>query len=70
MSEGWVTVSAAQGLFPAINGKPLSVATINRWCRKGLDGVVLHSVKIGRQRCIRQEDAKAFISRLNRQLQG
>ena len=51
---------AAQRLRTARSGKPPHLATLYRWASKGVDGVVLESVKLGGSRFTTQSAIERF----------
>lgn len=46
-----VTLTEASSWLPRIDGRKVAVATLWRWCRKGLRGVHLEYVRVGRRIC-------------------
>jgi excisionase family DNA binding protein len=49
--EPLVTLTEASHWLPRIDGRKIAVATLWRWCRKGLRGVRLEYVRVGRRIC-------------------
>ena len=47
--EQLFTLTQATKYLPSINGKRIAISTLWRWCRKGLRGVHLDYVRIGRR---------------------
>jgi len=48
MNEELLTLTEATKVMPRINGRRPAVSTLWRWCRKGLHGVHLEYLRIGR----------------------
>lgn len=49
--EELITLTQAAKCLPKVDGKKVSVCTLWRWCRKGLRGVFLQYVRVGRRVC-------------------
>ena len=47
-NEDLLTLTEATKIMPRINGRRPAVSTLWRWCRKGLHGVHLEYLRIGR----------------------
>lgn len=62
--EELITLSQAAGLLPRIDGRKVSVCTLWRWCRKGLRGVFLQYVRVGRRVCTTQAALLRFFTAL------
>jgi hypothetical protein len=46
-----VTLTEASHWLPRIDGRKIAVATLWRWCRRGVRGVHLEYVRVGRRIC-------------------
>ena len=64
LDEPLITLTEAAGRLPRIDGKKIAVATLWRWCRKGLRGAHLDYVRIGRRICTTPEAMRRFFSQL------
>lgn len=63
-NEELLTLKEVARLFPSARTEgQLTPATIYRWASKGIDGVVLETVRIGGVRMSSREAVKRFISR-------
>ena len=51
--------------MPRKNGRPLHVATLHRWATRGIGGVRLHTVKVGRTTCVTIEELCRFFKALS-----
>ena len=51
--------------MPRIDGHKIAVATLWRWCRRGLRGVRLEYVRVGRRICTTHEALLHFFSQLS-----
>ena len=60
-----LTLAEAARRLPRINGKKVCVSTIWRWCRRGLRGVSLEHVRVGRKICTTHEALMVFFARLS-----
>lgn len=49
LAEGAISLTAASRHLPPIDGTQVSPSTVWRWCRRGVDGVVLDHAMIGRR---------------------
>ncbi len=49
--EELITLTQAAKCLPKVDGKKVAVSTLWRWCRKGLRGVFLQYVRVGRRVC-------------------
>lgn len=49
LDEDLVTLTEATKLLPRVNGKRPNHSTLWRWCRRGLGGVHLEYLKVGRR---------------------
>lgn len=49
--EPLITLAQAAELLPRIDQKKVPIGTIWRWCRRGLRGVCLEYVRVGRKIC-------------------
>ena len=62
--ERLITLTEAAKILPKVNGKKPAVCTLWRWCRKGLRGVFLEYVRVGRKICTTREALLRFFSGL------
>jgi len=62
--EELITLTQAAGLLPRIDGRKVSVCTLWRWCRRGLRGVSLQYVRVGRRVCTTRAALLRFFSAL------
>ena len=62
--ERLITLSEAAKLLPRVNGKRPAICTLWRWCRKGLRGVFLEYVRVGRKICTTREALLRFFTDL------
>lgn len=60
-TEGILTLSEAVAHLPAPNGKCVSVASLWRWAKKGVKGVRLEHVRVGRRLCTSKEALDRFM---------
>lgn len=60
-----LTLAAAARRLPRIDGRKIAIPTIWRWCRKGLRGVHLKYVRVGRKICTTHEALLRFFSALS-----
>ncbi len=58
--EELLTLTAATKVIPARSGRRVARTTLWRWCRKGLRGVFLEYVRIGRDIATSQEALGRF----------
>lgn len=63
-SETLVSLTEATKLVPRTGAKRLAISTLWRWCRKGLRGVRLEYVRIGRGIATSQEALNRFFQAL------
>lgn len=59
-----VTLTQAAKWLPKVSGKKICVCTLWRWCRKGLRGVRLEYVRVGRKICTTRAAMLRFFSDL------
>lgn len=65
-SEDVVTIAeAVQGLPPHQNGRKIHISTIYRWISRGIHGVRLESLKLGRRLVTSHEAIQRFAERLS-----
>lgn len=64
-NEDLLTLAAAARRLPRIDGRKIAIPTIWRWCRKGLRGVHLEYVRVGRKICTTHEALLRFFSALS-----
>jgi hypothetical protein len=62
--EELITLTQAAKCLPRIDGRKVSVCTLWRWCRKGLRGVFLRYVRVGRRVCTTQTALLQFFTAL------
>jgi len=62
--ETLYTLTEATKILPKVNGKRPAIATLWRWCSKGLQGVHLEHVRIGRRICTSAEALNRFANAL------
>jgi hypothetical protein len=62
--EELLTLTQAAKCLPRIDGRKVSVCTLWRWCRKGLRGVFLRYVRVGRRVCTTQAALLQFFTAL------
>lgn len=70
--EDLMTLTQAARCLPKVDGRKVSVCTIWRWCRKGLRGVFLQYVRVGRRVCTTNAALLQFftaVAELDRQCQ-
>jgi len=58
--EHLLTLADATKVLPSINGKHHSTLTLWRWCRKGIRGVRLEYLRIGRAMMTSEESLERF----------
>lgn len=63
-TEELMTLAQAAGLLPRIDGRKVSACTLWRWCRKGLRGVSLDYVRVGRRVCTTRTALQQFFTAL------
>jgi hypothetical protein len=64
MTEGLITVSEAVQELEAATGKRPHKATVHRWMQRGVDGVKLEAVRIGRSVFTSRQSLTRFINQL------
>ena len=62
--EELITLGEAAKLLPKVNGKKPAICTLWRWCRKGLRGVFLEYVRVGRKICTTSQAMHRFFTDL------
>ena len=62
--EEWMTLAQAAKLLPRVDGRKVAVSTLWRWCSRGLRGVFLAYVRVGRKICTTREALLRFFSEL------
>jgi len=62
--EQLITLTEATKILPKVNGKRPAVCTLWRWCRKGLRGVYIEYVRVGRKICTTREALLRFFTEL------
>lgn len=62
--ETLLSLTQATKVVPTVNGRRPAIATLWRWCRKGLGGVNLEYVRIGRNIATSREALNRFFNRL------
>jgi len=62
--EQLITLTEATKLLPEVDGKKPAVCTLWRWCRKGLRGMFLEYVRVGRKICTTREALLRFFTDL------
>jgi hypothetical protein len=62
--EELITLTEATRHLPKVDGKKVAVCTLWRWCRKGLRGVCLEYVRVGRRICTTREAMLRFFTDL------
>lgn len=62
--EELLSLAEATNHVPPTNGRRLHVSTIWRWCRKGVNGVHLEYVRVGRKICTSREAMSRFFTAL------
>jgi hypothetical protein len=65
--ETLYTLTEAAKHLPTLNGRKVSVSTMWRWCAKGIRGVHLDHVRIGRRICTSVEALNRFANALAEQ---
>lgn len=63
--EELITLTEATRCLPKVDGKKPAVSTIWRWCRKGLRGVYLDYVRVGRKVCTSRKALLRFFTDLS-----
>ena len=62
--EQVMSLREAAKSMPTIDGKQVHLSTIWRWARKGLNGVRLEYVRVGRRVCTSREAMNRFVNAL------
>ena len=64
--DSLITLSAATRLpwMPRRDGRPLHVATLYRWASRGVNGIKLSTVMVGRTRCTTEQELSDFFKAL------
>jgi hypothetical protein len=65
LDEQLITLTEAAKHLPRIDGRKVSVCTLWRWCRRGLRGVRLEYVRVGRKICTTHEALMRFFAELS-----
>ncbi len=63
-TEALLSLTEATKVLPRVNGKRPAIATLWRWCRKGLRGVHLEYVRMGRNIATSREALNRFFNAL------
>jgi hypothetical protein len=63
-TESIVTLTEATKILPPLNGRRPAISTLWRWCRKGLRGVHLEYIRVGRNIATSREALGRFVNRL------
>lgn len=63
-TETIVSLTEATKILPRVNGKRPSISTLWRWCRKGLRGVRLEYIRVGRNIATSREALNRFFTAL------
>ena len=63
-TETVVSLTEATKVLPKVNGKRPSISTLWRWCRKGLRGVHLEYIRVGRNIATSREALNRFFTAL------
>jgi len=62
--EELLALAAAARRLPKVDGRKIAIPTIWRWCRRGLRGVRLEYVRVGRRVCTTQAALRRFFNQL------
>jgi len=62
--EELLSLAEATKVMPRVNGKRPAISTLWRWCRKGLRGVHLDYVRVGRNIATTREALSRFFNAL------
>ncbi len=62
--ETVVSLTEATKILPPVNGKRPAISTMWRWCRKGLHGVRLEYIRVGRSIATSREAINRFFEAL------
>ncbi len=65
-NEQLLTLTEATKVLPRLNGRQPAISTLWRWCRKGVRGVRLEYVRIGRNIATSREALGRFFNALAR----
>lgn len=63
-NETILSLTEAAKVLPRVNGKRPAVSTLWRWCRKGLRGVRLDYIRVGRKIATSREALNRFFTAL------
>ena len=63
-NETVLSLTEATKVLPRLNGKRPSISTLWRWCRKGLRGVRLEYIRLGRSIATSEEALNRFFEAL------
>jgi hypothetical protein len=63
-NETIVSLTEATKTLPRVNGKRPAISTLWRWCRKGLRGVRLEYIRVGRNIATSREALNRFFEAL------
>jgi len=63
--EDVLSLTEATKVLPRVNGKRASICTLWRWCRKGLRGVHLDYIRIGRKIATSRQALNRFFNELS-----
>lgn len=63
-SENVVSLTEATRIIPPRNGKRVAISTLWRWCRKGINGVRLDYIRMGRNIATSSEAIGRFFEAL------
>ena len=70
-TETWIaangellTLTQAAKCLPKVDGNKVAVSTLWRWCRKGLRGVFLQYIRVGRRICTTRSALLQFFADL------
>ena len=58
----YIPLNEAAGIFP---GKRVHVSTLHRWTLKGVNGVKLETIQVGKRRFVTKEAIDQFLAELN-----
>lgn len=63
--EDVVSLTEATKILPRMNGKRASICTLWRWCRKGIRGVHLDYIRVGRGIATSRQALNRFFNELS-----
>jgi hypothetical protein len=63
-TENIVSLTEATRILPRRNGKRAAISTLWRWCRKGINGVRLEYIRVGRNIATSREALNRFYEAL------